>query len=141
MWVQLEILLTGVAIVLGVLTLLWVTSALVSLGFRLAKRFEKPAAAPADSGQPGQNDQAGLPEHHLALIAAAVASVLDSPGDWKKELLQTLDPTARAAKVLERLVHLREVLAAQKTKKQMFMQKMTVMMEMRMMTRMICGFF
>ncbi|HJP22207.1 MAG: OadG family protein [Alphaproteobacteria bacterium] len=78
MWVQLEILLTGVAIVLGVLTLLWVTSALVSLGFRLAKRFEKPAAAPADSGQPGQTDQAGLPEHHLALIAAAVASVLDT---------------------------------------------------------------
>jgi len=49
------------------------------------------------------------------LFVDAVASVLDSPGVWKKELLQTLDPTARAAKVLERLVHLREVLAAQKS--------------------------
>jgi Na+-transporting methylmalonyl-CoA/oxaloacetate decarboxylase gamma subunit len=76
MWVHLEILLTGVAIVLGVLTLLWATSALVSLGFRLAKRLDAPAAAPAPADQTGQS---GLPQHHLALIAAAVTSVLDRP--------------------------------------------------------------
>ncbi len=79
MWVHLEILLTGVAIVLGVLTLLWAASVLVSLGIRLAGSLKKTAAAASPASPSDQSDQSGVPNHHLALIAAAAASVIDRP--------------------------------------------------------------
>ena len=71
MWLHLEILLTGVAVVLGVLALLWGTAALLGLGFKLAERRHMAAAEPASSGQAGSPDP---PRHHLALIVAAVAN-------------------------------------------------------------------
>jgi len=49
------------------------------------------------------------------LFADAVASVIDSPPDWKKTLLGTLDPLERTRLVVGRVVHLRDVLEAQKT--------------------------
>jgi Na+-transporting methylmalonyl-CoA/oxaloacetate decarboxylase gamma subunit len=76
MWLHLEILLTGVAVVLGVLALLWGTAALLGLGFKLAERRHMAAAEPASSGQAGSPDP---PRHHLAPIVAAVAHALERP--------------------------------------------------------------
>ncbi len=72
---ELEIMATGVAIVMGVLTLLWAMTAMiggvVKLGARAKNRTEKKVEADADEG--------GVPAHHLVTITAAVAEVIDEP--------------------------------------------------------------
>ncbi len=73
---ELEIMVTGVAIVMGVLALLWgLTSgigAIVVGAGKMAQRPRRKAAVEA-------GDEAGIPAHHLVAIAAAVAEVIGAP--------------------------------------------------------------
>ncbi|MBT3359689.1 MAG: hypothetical protein HN403_08685 [Rhodospirillales bacterium] len=72
---ELEIMATGVAIVMGVLSLLWAMTAMiggvVKLGGRVKSRPGKTVEAPTDQG--------GIPSRHLVAIVAAVAEVIDEP--------------------------------------------------------------
>jgi Na+-transporting methylmalonyl-CoA/oxaloacetate decarboxylase gamma subunit len=77
----LEILVTGIVVVMAVLILLWVSCAVMGVVFRAveARRTTaraKAEAAPAPAAPPVA---AGIPPHHLAAIAAATATVLDGP--------------------------------------------------------------
>ena len=65
--------LSGLAVVMGVLTLLWGVMALVGRAF--IAPVPAPAPAPAPEAVP-----AGVPPHHLAAIAAAVAVLTDGRG-------------------------------------------------------------
>ncbi|MCB9761470.1 MAG: endopeptidase La [Alphaproteobacteria bacterium] len=49
------------------------------------------------------------------LLADAIASLMETPEPWRREMLQTLDPVIRTEKVLDRLVRFREVISAQKS--------------------------
>lgn len=49
------------------------------------------------------------------LLVDAVAAFLQEDDGWKKEVLQTRDPVARAEEVLKALVRVREVLAARRS--------------------------
>jgi len=70
---EVEIMATGVAIVMGVLTFLWAMTALlgaiVKLGARASDRPGKKVAV--------QEDGDGVPAHHLVAITVAVAEVID----------------------------------------------------------------
>ncbi|MCA9565148.1 MAG: LON peptidase substrate-binding domain-containing protein, partial [Myxococcales bacterium] len=50
-----------------------------------------------------------------ALLADSAAMVLDLPMEWKREVLQTLDPVIRVKNVLQQLSRTREVWAAKKS--------------------------
>ncbi|HYH37159.1 MAG TPA: OadG family transporter subunit [Azospirillum sp.] len=67
----------GLAVVMGVLTLLWGVMELVGRAF--VAREAAPAAAPAATPVPAAAP-AGVPPHHLAAIAAAVAVMTDGRG-------------------------------------------------------------
>jgi ATP-dependent Lon protease len=56
---------------------------------------------------------AGVPT--MALLVDAIAGLIEAPTEWLQQVLQTLDPVARAEHVLRRVTHLREVVSAQKT--------------------------
>jgi len=49
------------------------------------------------------------------LLADAVAGAIEASGDWKREVLQVLDPVLRAEQVVERLAHMKEVWATRKS--------------------------
>ena len=68
---SIEVMATGFATVLVVLVLLWVTCATIGLSFSQRTRTSVPVPA-----SPGA---AGIPAHHLAVIAAAVSAVLEAP--------------------------------------------------------------
>ncbi|WP_431855039.1 OadG family transporter subunit [Azospirillum sp.] len=68
----------GLTVVMGVLTLLWGVMALVGRAF--AARTPVPqVSAPAPAPMP-ESAPAGVPPHHLAAIAAAVAVMTDGRG-------------------------------------------------------------
>lgn len=48
-------------------------------------------------------------------LADVVASVIDAPADWKREILMSLEPRTRVEKVLQQLAVLEEILDAQRT--------------------------
>ncbi len=48
------------------------------------------------------------------LLVDAVAAFLDTPQEWKRDILSTHDPLVRASKVLKALIRMREAVAAQK---------------------------
>ena len=72
---ELEIMVTGVAIVMGVLSLLWAMTAMiggvVKLSARAKNRPGKKVEVKADEG--------GVPARYLVAIVAAVAEVIDEP--------------------------------------------------------------
>ena len=51
---------------------------------------------------------------HPGMRIDAVAALLDVPGDWKRDILTTLDPVARAEKAMSQLIRAREVITARK---------------------------
>ena len=78
---HLEIIAIGFATVLTVLAVLWLVSAAIGKQFAqgahaVAPDAAVPPAVPAEIGVPADT---GVPAHHLAVIAAAVDAVLDSP--------------------------------------------------------------
>ena len=74
---EIEIMATGVAIVMGVLALLWALTAfiggIVKLGERANNQPRQQVAAQ------GQAADGGVPVHHLVAISAAVAEMIDAP--------------------------------------------------------------
>ncbi len=50
-----------------------------------------------------------------ASLLDAIAAFVDAPHDWKRTILLTLDPMARADRVLQKLAEMKEVLDAQQT--------------------------
>ena len=79
---SLNVLLVGVTVVLAVLALLWLLTAGVGMGFkaangigarRAATRPVMPEPAPQADSEPD------IPPAHLAVIAAAVATMIDAP--------------------------------------------------------------
>jgi hypothetical protein len=85
----LEILMVGILVVLAVLCLLWASCAAVGFGFRTIEARRKAAeisrqhaaanAASTQTAPAAPAAPAGIPPHHLAVIAAATASVMDRP--------------------------------------------------------------
>ncbi|MCG8510274.1 MAG: OadG family protein [Rhodospirillales bacterium] len=73
---ELEIMITGVAIVMGVLALLWALTALVGAFAAGAARARNAARNRKARKQPAQD---GIPAHHLVAIAAAVSEVIAAP--------------------------------------------------------------
>lgn len=72
---DLEVLVSGIGVVLAVLVLLWALTVLMGFLYRTAtRRPRKPASVPEGAG-----DEKGVPPHHLVAIVAAVATVLDRP--------------------------------------------------------------
>lgn len=73
---HLELILTGVAVVMSVLLLLWAVSA--ALGFLLRLRVD-----PEEKARPKREPppHAGIPPHHVAAITAAVAAM--TPGAFR----------------------------------------------------------
>jgi len=82
---QIELILTGFGIVIGVLAGLWGACVLVALGFREKPKAPAPetlAPAAASAPAPAATTSAandGVPPHHVAAIAAAVAAVMSGP--------------------------------------------------------------
>ena len=68
-----EIILTGFAVVMGALTVLWAITALVGQVMIRAGRTKSTAAPVPASTEPG------IPAHHLVAIVAAVDAVFDRP--------------------------------------------------------------
>jgi len=54
----------------------------------------------------------------IALLVDSTAQYLQESEEWRRDVLATLDPMARADKVLKQLIRTREVIAAQKTIKE-----------------------
>ena len=76
---ELEIMVTGVAIVMGVLALLWgLTSVVGAIVVGAGKVANRPGRDPA-TGKRGEAEAGGIPPHHLVAIAAAVAEVVGAP--------------------------------------------------------------
>jgi Na+-transporting methylmalonyl-CoA/oxaloacetate decarboxylase gamma subunit len=78
---NLELIGTGFAVVMAVLASIWAACALVGTLFARAERAQAARAAaqapiPAPSSPVAAPVTAGVPAHHLAAIAAAVATVL-----------------------------------------------------------------
>lgn len=73
---ELEVMVTGVAIVMGVLALLWTLTALVGV-FTSATSKARNAARNRriKKAEPAE----GIPPHHLVAIAAAVSGMIASP--------------------------------------------------------------
>ena len=86
---DLEIMVSGVAIVLGVLVMLWGLTALVGVLFRLATKGRGRAKGGDGGAEAGGGEASGAaveavaedgaPPHHLVAIAAAVEAVLGQP--------------------------------------------------------------
>ena len=75
---ELEVMATGVAIVMGVLALLWgLTAAIGAVAVGAGKVARRPRRA-ASGGKTGTGAD-GIPPHHLVAIAAAVAEVIGAP--------------------------------------------------------------
>jgi Na+-transporting methylmalonyl-CoA/oxaloacetate decarboxylase gamma subunit len=72
---QLELIFTGFGIVIGVLSGLWGACALVGQLFR---EKPSPVATPVPAAKPAKTEE-GVPPHHVAAIAAAVAAVMSTP--------------------------------------------------------------
>jgi len=70
-----EIMLTGAAIVMAVLALLWGLTALIGALVRGGARIASGAKKQPMDDAP----QAGIPPHHLAVIAAAAAELIQEP--------------------------------------------------------------
>ncbi len=77
-------------------------------GMRDAFRHEVEASVDA-LGQPVVSTVLAMP---IELAVDAVASALDAPQEWYREMLATHDPAARAERVMVALVRAREVSAA-----------------------------
>ena len=75
---NLEMIGTGFAVVMSALALLWASCSFVGYFFIRASAKASPAAAPAPKVPPSAavSARAGVPPHHLAAIAAAVADTL-----------------------------------------------------------------
>lgn len=69
---ELEIMATGVGIVMGVLALLWGMTALIGAVVKGAGRVANRARRRPAAGS-------GIPPHHLAVIAAAAAEMIQAP--------------------------------------------------------------
>ena len=72
---DLEILMSGIGVVLGVLTLLWLMTVLMGFLCRVATRRPKRPALESEE----TDEKNGVPPHHLVAIAAAVATAMDRP--------------------------------------------------------------
>lgn len=80
---SMNVLLVGVTVVLAVLALLWLLTASVGIGFKTANglgaRRRAAASAAAPEPAPQAAAESDIPPAHLAVIAAAVASMTDAP--------------------------------------------------------------
>ncbi len=72
---QLELLLTGIVVVLIVLVVLWGACAIIGVAFR-----ERPSPDTETSAEEPQ-PQVGIPAHHIAVITGAVAEMM--PGAFR----------------------------------------------------------
>ncbi|MCK6516904.1 endopeptidase La [Myxococcota bacterium] len=63
---------------------------------------ERAAPILALAGEPGR-------------LADAVASLIEAPEEWRRELLQTADPVVRVERTLTQLIRVKEVISAQKS--------------------------
>lgn len=94
MFEHLELILTGFGIVLGVLAMLWGVTSLIGFIFKATAKSDvksdvEPDAKPAGAkvvpqaapkaAPSGSSVAAGIPAHHLALIAAAVSALIEGP--------------------------------------------------------------
>ena len=76
--VELEIMATGVAIVMGVLALLWALTAFVGGIVKLGE-WTKNRPQQKASTKTRDADEEGIPARHLVVIAAAVVEAIDTP--------------------------------------------------------------
>ena len=75
--INVEIILTGFAVVMTALSVLWAMTALVGQYFiRTGRVLSEPLPQPAAASAPAPE---GIPAHHLVAIAAAVQSVMERP--------------------------------------------------------------
>ncbi len=79
----------------------------------LLRQSVKDAASTFGAGIPVQSVLERVTD--TSHLVDAIAAFVDAPHDWKRQMLLTLDPLARAGTLLERLAELKEVLEAQKT--------------------------
>ena len=75
MMADLEVLVSGIAVVLAVLTLLWTLTVLMGFLYRTATRRPRRP----DPKREDTEGEKGVPPHHLVAIAAAVAAVVGRP--------------------------------------------------------------
>jgi Na+-transporting methylmalonyl-CoA/oxaloacetate decarboxylase gamma subunit len=70
-----EIMVTGAAIVVAVLALLWGLTALIGVGVRCAGRIANGSKTRPEANTP----ESGIPPHHLVVIAAVAAETIQAP--------------------------------------------------------------
>ncbi|WP_319528906.1 OadG family transporter subunit [uncultured Cohaesibacter sp.] len=76
---NIELILTGFAVVMMALASLWAACSIVGYFFTRAPKTTKAEQAPKVPARAAVASRAGIPPHHLAAIAAAVADTL-GPG-------------------------------------------------------------